>query len=338
MNLFSSDGLRHWTAALLRAHALSDAHAGMVAAALVDADLRGVGTHGIAQLPTYVALLRRGVTRAEPDIRIATRGSMLAVDADRGLGQVAATIATDAAVALARDTGMAAAAIHESGHLGALGWFARRAAQAGMLALVMQNGPPLMALPGAKRRAIGNNPLAFAAPVPGRPPIVFDMSASQAAYGKVLAAAASGETLPEGWALDAEGQPTRDATAAAAGMLVPAAGAKGIGLAMMVECLAGSLSGTRPVWGGGLFGGFVLVIRPSAAIDPQAFAADIEDWLAHYAGSGPDNRYPGERAQALFEERSRTGVPLGDALVAKLSETGTQAGVPFIAGIEGDGI
>jgi LDH2 family malate/lactate/ureidoglycolate dehydrogenase len=166
---------------------------------------------------------------------------------------------------------------------------------------------------------------------------VFDMSASQAAYGKVLAAAASGETLPEGWALDAEGQPTQDAKAAAAGMLVPAAGAKGIGLAMMVECLAGSLSGTRPVWGGGLFGGFVLVIRTSAAVDAQAFTADLQDWLAHYAASGPGNRYPGERAQALFEDQSRTGVPLGGALVGKLGEIGARAGVPFISALEGDG-
>lgn len=333
MDLFAADALTGWTASLLVAHGLPPAHADIAADALVDADLRGIGTHGVAQLPGYCDWLRRGVTNPRPDIRVSAQGSVLAVDADRALGQVAGITALDAAVAAA-DSGVAIAAIRRSGHLGALGYFARRAAEAGMVAIVMQNGPPLMALPGMTRRAIGNNPIAFAAPVPGKPPLVFDMAASEAAYGKVLAAAAAGEELPEGWALDAEGRPTRDAQAAATGMLLPVAGAKGIGLAMMVECLAGSLSGTRPVWGSGLFGGFLMVARPGAATEPAAFASDIETWLAHYAGSGPDARYPGERAAAMHAERLAGGIPLAAGVAEKLAEAGGRAGVPFVRAID----
>jgi LDH2 family malate/lactate/ureidoglycolate dehydrogenase len=111
---------------------------------------------------------------------------------------------------------------------------------------MMQNGHPSMALPGATKPGIGNNPLSFAAPLRGRPPVVFDMAASEAAFGKIMEAAARGTPLPEGWALDEKGSPTRDAAVALTGMLLPVSGPKGIGLAMLVETLAGALTETDP--------------------------------------------------------------------------------------------
>ncbi len=325
----SADALRAWVCAVLTAHEMPPDHAALVGQALVDADLRGIDTHGVRQLPTYVALLRRGAVRARPDLRFETKGSLLTVQADRGFGQVVGTLAVDAAVDIARRTGCAIATIAEVGHLGALGYFTRRAADAGMAALLMQNGPPLMALPGSTQRAIGNNPLSFAAPLDGRPPVVFDMAASTASFGKIIGANAAGKALPDGWALDKDGEPTNDARKALDGMLLPIAGVKGIGLAMMVQSFAGSLSGTKPVWGEGIFGGFLLLVDPEATIGRAAFLAHMAEWVGHYTEASTDGRIPGDRGIACQAARRETGIPLPQDVIDLLAKAGTACGVPF---------
>jgi LDH2 family malate/lactate/ureidoglycolate dehydrogenase len=327
----SSADLRRWIAAIFVGRGLPEADAALVSEALVDTDMRGIETHGVAQLPVYLAMLDRGVTNPRPDIRVEQQGAMLRVQADRALGQVAARRALDAAMAMARSQGAAIATIAQTGHLGALGFFTRLAAEAGMIALLLQNGPPLMALPGAHRRAIGNNPIAFSAPVAGRQPIVLDIATSEVAYGKLISPAASGDAIPEGWAFDDKGAPTTDAKAALAGMLVPAGGFKGIGLAMMIEVLAGSLTATRPAWGGGIFGGFLLVANPDAALARSVFDADIASWLGHYEASVADGRYPGTQSARHFEDAVGNGVPLSPALHRKLSAIGEKEGRPLPA-------
>ncbi len=324
--VIAADALRNWVAALLRARSMPPDHAEIVALALVDANLRGIDTHGVRQLPDYLGLLARRVISVMPDLQIAVAGPLLKVQAGRGFGAIVGTLAVDAAIEVARKEGCAIATIAEVGHLGALGYFTRRAAGAGLVALLMQNGPPLMAPAGSSQRAIGNNPLSFAAPVEGHGPIVFDMAASEAAFGKIIEAKAAGTPIPEGWALDNTGAPTRDPAAALSGMLLPIAGGKGLGLAMMVQCFAGSLSGTRPVWGEGIFGGFLMLVDPAATIGEAAFQADMSHWLAHYkAATG--GRLPGERGDALLAERSRTGVLLPPDLIAALSAAGAEHGL-----------
>jgi LDH2 family malate/lactate/ureidoglycolate dehydrogenase len=318
--------LKHWVASVFSHHGLPDIDAATVAEALVDTDMRGIYTHGVAQVPFYLGMLERGVTNPRPNIAIEGQGALLTVQADRALGQVSTMRALDAAMTVAKTQGLAATAISQSGHLGALGYFTRVAAQNGMIAILMQNGPPLMSLPGAERRAIGNNPISFAAPVSGRAPIVFDVSTSEAAFGKLIGPAARGEAIPEGWAVDKNGAPTTDAREALAGMLLPSGGFKGIGMAMMVELLAGSLTATRPVWGGGLFGGFLIVIDPEAALARAMFDDHLAAWLEHYEGSGPAARYPGQRAAETFADAMRNGVPLDTTLHRKLVEIGERAG------------
>lgn len=318
--------LKHWVASVFNQAGLPDSDAAIVAGALVDTDMHGIYTHGVAQVPFYLGMLERGVTNPRPNIAIEGEGALLRVQSDRALGQVATIRALDAAIVRAKQQGLAAAAISQSGHLGALGYFTRIAAQRGVIAVLMQNGPPLMSLPGAERRAIGNNPISFAAPVSGRAPIVFDVSTSEAAFGKLFAPAARGEPIPEGWAVDKNGAPTTDAREALAGMLLPSGGFKGIGMAMMVELLAGSLTATRPVWGGGLFGGFLIVIDPAAALAQTMFDSDLATWLDHYEGSAPDARYPGQLAAEKFADAARNGVPLDPALHQKLAEIGEKSG------------
>jgi LDH2 family malate/lactate/ureidoglycolate dehydrogenase len=321
--------LEAWIAALLSARGMPPADAAAVAAAQIDTSLRGIDSHGVGHLPIYLERADKGVLKLAPDIRIERRAGVLAVDADCAFGHVAGMRALDAALALASEQGVAAASIARVGHMAALGYFARRAAEEGAVALVMQNGPPLMALEGWQRRAIGNNPLAFGAPVEGGEPLVFDMASSVSAYSKMRAAAAAGAPLAEGLALDAQGRPTTDAAAAVGGMLLPVAGAKGMGLAMIVEILAGSLSGVRPVWPGELFGAFLLVIRPEAFADRAAFNAHVADWVAHYRASGEGASYPGERSAAIRAQRLATGIPLLPALHETFRKLGAAAGIPF---------
>lgn len=319
------EALRRWMAQVLVVRGLPDEDATLVADALVDTSLYGVDTHGVALLPGYVRFLERGVTNPRPSIAIERHGALLKVGGDRGLGQVVVSRVLDRAIDMTRELGSVTAAIGHVGHLGALGWFARRAAGRGMVSLIVQNGPPLMGLPGSTRRAIGNNPIAFGVPVSGRPPVVFDVATSEAAYSKILSAAAKGEPIPEGWALDKAGNPTRDATAGVDGILLSSGGPKGIGLAMLVETLAGSLTGTQA--DRSIFGAFLMVVDPAAG--DAGFADHVAGWLDHYAASGPEARYPGQRADMVCRQRSRDGIPIPDELQARFVEVAERAGVPL---------
>lgn len=317
--------LRRWIGQVLVVRGMADEDAALVAEALVDTSLRGVDTHGIGLLPNYADLLEKGVTKPRPAVAIEERGAFLKVEADCGLGQAVVARVLDRAIGIAREKGSATAAIGHVGHLGALGWFARRAAERGMVSLIVQNGPPLMGLSGSTARAIGNNPIAFGLPLAGRPPVIFDVATSEAAYGKLLSAAAGGEPIPDGWALDNAGRSTRDPRAAMEGILLPAGGAKGIGLAMLVEALAGSLTGTRA--DRNIFGAFLMVVDPAAG--DAGFGNHIAGWLDHYAASGPEARYPGQRAETVHRQRSRDGIPVGDDLRTRLAEVAERTGVPL---------
>jgi LDH2 family malate/lactate/ureidoglycolate dehydrogenase len=195
-----------------------------------------------------------------------------------------------------------------------------------------------MALPGSRQAAIGNNPLSFVAPGgEGKVPLVVDLATSAVAQGKIIEAARSGKPIPEGWAIDPDGQPTTNAAAALRGFLMPASAHKGIGLAFMVEVLAGALTGTRPVKsmtssGPALppaFGAFVMVVNPAAFGSREAFDAYLAQSVAIYRKSGPDARYPGESSAALERERMQNGIVLSDALVRDLQSLGEQCGIPF---------
>ncbi len=303
----SAAALHAWIVDLLVGERMPAEHATLVADALVDANLRGIDAQGVVQLRSYVALAQSGGLQVKPKIRIDFNGSMMIVQADRGFGQVVGTLAIDRAIAVADQQGFAVGTIRDVGQLGALGYFTRRAAGAGLAAMLFQNGPPLIDLPGSTDRAIGDNPLAFAAPVLGRAPIVFDMAASEA--------------------LDRAGVPAQDPGAALNGITLPVGG--GIGLAMMVQCFAGSLSGAVPVREEGICGAFFMLMNPAMMIGTEAFAADMKAWVDHYARSTPGGRVPGDRADDCHAERLAAGIPLSPALAAQLREDGANAGVPL---------
>jgi LDH2 family malate/lactate/ureidoglycolate dehydrogenase len=338
MQRFDATALAGWLADVFAGCGL-DAEAAVTAArVLVRTSARGVDTHGVSRALVYAQKLRSAELTAKPDVVLEDRAGVLHCHADGGMGQVVATRAVEAAVERATHSGFVPVVMHEIGHLGALGMFALQAAESGMIAFVGQSAPPMMALPGARAAAIGNNPLAFASPVGDGPPLVFDIAASKVARGNVLAAARDGRAIPPDWAIDADGQPTTDPQAALKGAMLPMSGHKGIGLAMMVQCLAGSLSGAVPPALNGAapgsaparVGAFLFVANPALIAGTDAFRAHMGDWLQTYRrASGADGRYPGEGAARLEADRTRNGIPVSASVLAELRTLGDLTGSRF---------
>lgn len=321
------------TAALVASN-VSAANAACVAKALVAAEAEGQTGHGLSRVPSYAAQARSGKVdgHAVPEVNEIRPGS-LGIDARHGFAFPALELALARLPALARANGIAAAAITRSHHFGVAGHPCERLASGGLVALVFGNTPSAMSAWGGRRGLFGTNPIAFAAPCKDRPPMVVDLALSQVARGKILAAAQKGQAIPAGWALDADGQPTTDARAALKGTLLPAGGAKGAALALMVEVLAAALTGSSfAVEATSFFeaegappsvGQFLLAIDPDAFPGGPVFA-ERTAWLATAIEQDADARVPGARRQALRERALRDGVSVDARMYAEVKSISTQ--------------
>lgn len=222
------------------------ANAASVARALVAAEVDGQAGHGFSRVAAYAAQAKSGKVVGDAVPRVGKgAAALLNVDAGHGFAFPAIDAAIDALAELVPATGVAAALIRRSHHCGQLGAHVERLADRGFLALMMANSPPAMAPWGGAAALFGTNPIAFAAPRREAPPLVIDLSLSRVARGKVMAASKMGKPIPEGWALDSEGRPTTDPDAALKGTMLPAGDAKGAMLALIVEILAGTLTGAN---------------------------------------------------------------------------------------------
>jgi LDH2 family malate/lactate/ureidoglycolate dehydrogenase len=211
-----------------------------VAEALVAADLEGVASHGVMLVPMYVERILAGsVSKTQEPKIVHDGGSAIVLDAGNALGQLTSDWAIPMVIERARSHGLAAVAVRNAFHFGTAGYWARQIAQAGLAGIAMCNTRALMPAPGGAERVVGNNPVAIA--LPGG--FIIDMATSATAMGKIRLAGAAGKPIPEGWAADEHGQPTTDPAAAIRGMLLPAAGPKGFGLAVAIDLLCGGLSG-----------------------------------------------------------------------------------------------
>jgi (2R)-3-sulfolactate dehydrogenase (NADP+) len=306
----------------------SEENARSVARALTQAEVDGQTGHGLARVPIYGAQARVGKVDgfASPAAR-QTRPAALMVDAANGFAYPAFDLARPRLVELARAAGIAAAAICRSHHYGVAGFQVEQLADQGLIGLVMGNTPEAMAAWGGRRPLFGTNPLAFAAPLAGRPPVVIDMALSEVARSKVRAAADRGTPIPPNWAVDTEGRPTTDAKAALKGSLMPVGGAKGSALALMVETLAVALVGARFGFEATSFlddqGGPPGVGQVIIAIDPEAFAGRqiflerMGDLIARLE-SDQGARLPGARRLERRAEAAGAGVPVAAALIREV--------------------
>jgi L-2-hydroxycarboxylate dehydrogenase (NAD+) len=229
-------------AAAFEAHGVRPGDARLVARVLVTADAMGKGSHGLRRLPRFVRGVEHGNVDVDGAIEVVRdAGAAATLSGGSRLGPVVATEAVAEATARADEYGVGAVGVHDSNHLGMLGYYTDRARREGYVALAVTNTEPAMPPYGGAEPVLGTNPIAVATPTD--PPFNLDMSTSAIARGSVLQARDQGAELPEGVALDAEGRPTRDPEAALDGVIRPFGGVKGAGLAVAVELLAGGLVG-----------------------------------------------------------------------------------------------
>ncbi len=304
----------------------AEAAAASVARALVGAEADGLKGHGLSRVAPYGAQVRAGKVVGDALPRLEhPRPGLLAVDAAHGFAYPALDRALEALPDMARRQGVAAAGIRRSHHCGAAGRPVEALAESGCVALLFANTPAAMAPWGGARAVFGTNPLAFACPLPGRPPIVVDLALSKVARANIVGAAKRGETIPEGWALDVEGRPTTDAKTALAGTMVPLGDAKGTALALMVELLAAGLVGARFAGEASSFldaegdppgTGQLILALDAAALSPDAperFAA-----LAASIEAQEGARLPGVRRLALRQRAATEGLDLPEALLSEI--------------------
>lgn len=212
---------------------------------LVDADLCGVESHGVSRMTNYMKRLRTKVvdSQGRPAAEKEYAGSLY-VDGNNAMGVVVGKYAMERAIEKAKESGCCFVAAHHSNHFGMAAYYARMAAEAGMVSIIGTNAPPNIAPWGSPQKYMGTNPIAFGAPTSGDP-VILDMAPSIVAMGKIILAAKLGKPIPEGWVLTKEGLPTTDPVVGQYGTLLPIGGAKGSGLAIFMEIFCGVLSGAN---------------------------------------------------------------------------------------------
>jgi len=226
---------------------LTKSDADILAASLIDADLKGIRSHGLIRLPTYIRRMESGVIDTAKKVEVVKeKGSIKILNANHGLGQVAGMRGMEMAMTVAKQFGVGICGIFNSNHFGALGYYTELASKAEMIGLAITNTFPIMAPVGGKEKVIGNNPFAISVPRSRDFPITYDVATSTVAYGKIMVAQREAKKIPLGWALDSEGTPTDnpDEVILRNGSLTPFEKHKGYGLAFVLEILAGVLTGS----------------------------------------------------------------------------------------------
>jgi len=341
-----SERLREFIAAIFGAVGFSDAHAQTEADVLVWANLRGVDSHGIFRIPSYIRAIRLGEINPKPDIRVASSsGASCIVDADRAPGPIAMTFAIDQAVAVAAEHTVGWALVRDTTHTGPMGYYARRAAERGMIGIVSSASKPLMAYHGTSVPTVSTNPIAIAVPQAGGLPLTLDMATAAIAWGKLTQARQLGGDLPDNVALDSSGRVTTDASQAA--VPLPLGGAKGAGLSLLIECMTSLLAGSplvasalsdegtsHGVWQHGL----AIAVDIAAFTDVEGFAANAAE-LANAVRRQPradgveEVLMPGERGDRVLAERRENGIPIIRDQWNALVETAASVSVEPLDGL-----
>ncbi|MEQ8481258.1 MAG: Ldh family oxidoreductase [Hoeflea sp.] len=308
----------------------SEANAKSVASALLAAELAGQNGHGLRRVAAYSAQARAGKVDGFAKPRSETlRPGAIAIDAGNGFAYPAMDLALEWLPGAAKAQGIAIAGIRRSHHCGVAGVTVESLAQRGVAALMVANAPAAMAPWGGRRPLFGTDPVAFAAPLGKRDPVVVDISLSKVARGKIMAAAQKGEPIPEGWALDPDGNPTTDAKTAMEGTMVPLGDAKGTALALMVELLCAGLTGANYAWQATSFfddkGDPPGTGQAIIAIDPDAFGSGGMERMALMAEmvEGAEGaRLPGRRRQQIRADYLTNGIPVDSDLAASIRAIG----------------
>jgi LDH2 family malate/lactate/ureidoglycolate dehydrogenase len=340
--------LRGYVAGIFEGHGVPADHAAIVANNLVDADLRGVDSHGVNLVALYCKRLDDGHMATAGEVTtISDEPTTALLDGGLGLGQVAGTLALDLAVTKAKANGIAAVGVRESTHLGALAYYTLRAADQGCIAIAVQNGPPIVPPFGGLTGIFSTNPFSYAVPAGTEYPIVLDMATTAVAGNRIILYRKKNQEIPDWWATDADGNKTTDPHVASLDHLQWFGGYKGYGMAMMVEllsgCLLSSSFGHTELTEGVAHGkarvakGYLFIVIDIARFTPlETFKGYVDALVADIRSgeraAGVDRLYvPGEIEHLRKAERMATGLPLDAALVDELESLGQPLGLGALA-------
>jgi len=325
----SLQDLRGLAVRVLTAATTSPDNAAVVAAALVRADADGIPSHGVARLPVFADQSKCSKVDgfAEPGLS-ETGAAAIRIDGKCGFAFPAIDLGLTRAIEMVEAAGVVAVAIGNSSHAGVLGHHVERLADHGLGAMAFVNTPAAISPWGGNRPLYGTDPIAFACPRPDAPPLVIDLSITKVARGKIKLAADRGEAIPEGWALDGDGNPTTDAGAAMqGGSLLPIGDAKGAALALMVELMGAAMTGSQYGYEASSFfdteggppktGQFFFVFKPER-LGGDGVLARIEA-LMEAITDQPGTRIPGQRRLDNRAKAEADGVDIPDELLENLT-------------------
>ena len=328
---FSLEQLRQMVVKALRAHNTSQENADHVANALVAAEADGLKGHGMSRLPSYCGQSSSGKVdgQVRPEM-VQVAAAAVCIDARHGFAYPALALAVDKLAGLASTAGIAVAAVTHSHHCGAAGYHVEALARQGFIGLMFANTPKAIAPWGGSQGVFGTNPIAFAAPRATEAPLVIDLSLSKVARGKIMVAEQEGTAIPEGWAVDAGGNPTTDPKAAMAGTMLPMGDAKGAALVLMVEILAAGLTAAHFGFEASSFFsaegdspgvGQLLIALAPGPLSGGAFAGRLETLLTAILEQ-ENTRLPGDRRLRLRQDSRKNGISITNELFDQLAALG----------------
>ena len=327
MPVLSLDEVHDLAVAVLTASKTSPGNAAVIADALTAAEADGLTSHGASRLPSYADQAISGKVNgfAEP-VLMQTAAAAIRVDAQDGFAYPAIAMGIERAADIIDHAGITGVAVGNSHHFGVAGYHVERVAEKGLVGIAFGNSPAGIAPWGGSKALFGTNPIAFGCPRAEGSPLVTDLSLSKVARGKIMVAARTGEPIPQGWALDADGNPTTDAKAGLAGTMIPMGDVKGAVLALMVEIIAAALTGSRFGYEASSFlsaegppprvGQFFLILKPDCFAG-DGFIGRVEELLAAILEQ-PGTRLPGYLD--IRAESVKSGVKIADELHADLME------------------
>ncbi|WEW61501.1 hypothetical protein PRK78_006991 [Emydomyces testavorans] len=344
--LISAPAARHFVQSLLQKHNAPNRNASIIAKCLVDADLRGVDSHGINRIPSYISRIRHGVldpTASPTATKITPVVSQ--IDGRNGFGFIAAHEAMSTAIRIAQDYGLGLVSVKHSNHFGMSASFVQQAIDADMLSLVFTNSSPALPVWGGREKLMGVSPIACGAPAGKNSiPFILDMAPSVVARGKIYKALRRGESIPSDWALDEHGSPTTDPAAALKGVMLPMGGPKGSALSIMMDVFSGVLSGSA--FAGHVVnpydpskpadvGHFVMAVRPDLFMSVEEFKERMDYLYRRVVEcdkmSGVERiYYPGEIELLMARQRAEEGIPYVRAEIDALNQEADLVGVKHI--------
>jgi L-2-hydroxycarboxylate dehydrogenase (NAD+) len=340
--MVNPEQLRNIAKEILKAYGENETNALLAADCLVKADMRGIFTHGTYLLVTMFERIQAGMLNIPTKITMVKENNAISlIDGGNGLGQLAARKAMNISIEKAKKFGIAITSVKNTNNISFLGYYTNMASEKGMIGIATSNAAPSMAPWGSTEAFIGTSPFSVSIPAKSEKPIILDMSSSVVARGKIRQASRNKKTIPLGWSIDSEGNPTTNPDEALKGTLLPIAGPKGSGLAIVIDILAGMLSGSKygpdiktfhKLEGPTGVGVSCIAINIRHFLDLEDFYFKIDNYIRNIknlkkAKNVSEIYLPGEIELLQEEKANKNGIELANLTVEKLNDILSKLGI-----------